>query len=71
MPVTVDIATMTTVERLGLIEQLWDSLSNDAEDLPLTSEQAAELDRRLALQEADPSRNAHWDIVKAKIRQQI
>jgi putative addiction module component (TIGR02574 family) len=43
-----DIATLSTEERLRLIEELWDSLNPAERDaLPLTAEQQEELDRRL------------------------
>lgn len=41
-------------ERLDLIEEVWESLTHEArEDLPLTEEQVAELDRRLELLDRD------------------
>lgn len=44
----IDLRQLTREERLELIEQLWDSLSEDERDsLPLTAEQEQELDRRL------------------------
>ena len=43
----VDTSRLSTAERLQLIEDLWDSLSETPEAVPLTSDQRAELDRRL------------------------
>jgi putative addiction module component (TIGR02574 family) len=43
----VDIQAMTPVERLALIEELWDSLSGHRHAVPLTPAQIEELDRRL------------------------
>jgi putative addiction module component (TIGR02574 family) len=44
----IDVGQLSREERLDLIEQLWDSLSDDERDsLPLTAEQERELDRRL------------------------
>ncbi|CAN5766890.1 hypothetical protein BH23ACT12_BH23ACT12_04890 [soil metagenome] len=41
-------------QRLDLIEEVWESLTHDErEDLPLTNEQVAELDRRLELLDRD------------------
>ena len=39
-----DIKRLTPLERIELAEQLWDSLAE--EDIDLTAEQAAELERR-------------------------
>jgi len=51
-----DIGKLTTEERLQLIEELWESLGpEEREQLPLTSEQQEELDRRLdALEREGP-----------------
>ena len=62
---------MTPAERLGLIEQLWDSLTNDPQTIPLTSEQADELDRRLDLLEKDPDRTAPWSEVSKRLRSRL
>jgi putative addiction module component (TIGR02574 family) len=45
---------LSPAERLELVEELWDSLAEHAEDVPLTDEMRAELDRRLAEHEANP-----------------
>ena len=44
MAVNFDIKHLTPRERIELAEQLWDSLAE--EDIELTPEQAAELERR-------------------------
>jgi putative addiction module component (TIGR02574 family) len=44
----IDVRQLSRDERLDLIEQLWDSLTDRERDsLPLTPEQERELDRRL------------------------
>jgi putative addiction module component (TIGR02574 family) len=56
-------------ERLRLVEDLWDSIAEDAPDeaLPVTPELAAELDRRLAEHEADPGNVVPWEEVRARL----
>src|SRR5206468_200767 len=50
----IDVNQLSRDERLELIEQLWDSLSDQERDsLRLTAEQDAELDRRLDALEKD------------------
>lgn len=50
----IDIAQLSREERLELIEELWESLSDGERDsLPLTREQQLELDRRLDALEHD------------------
>lgn len=48
-----DLGKLTRDERLELLEELWDSLSQEGDTLPLTNEQEAELDRRLDAIEPD------------------
>jgi putative addiction module component (TIGR02574 family) len=47
MATTIDISKLTVEERLQLMDEIWDSLSNKPEAFPLTAAQEAELDRRL------------------------
>jgi putative addiction module component (TIGR02574 family) len=56
-------------ERLRLVEDLWDSIAEDAPDeaLPVTPELAAELDRRLAEHEANPEDVVPWEEVRARL----
>jgi len=56
-------------ERLQLVEDLWDSVAQDAPDeaLPVTPELAAELDRRLAEHDADPGSALAWTEVRERI----
>ncbi len=54
-------------ERLELIETLWDTLSD--EDIPVTPEERALLDARLADLEANPQDQSPWPEVKARLEQ--
>ncbi len=48
-----DLRKLPLEQRVRLVEDLWDSIASDQDALPLTSEQRAELDRRLDAYEAD------------------
>lgn len=50
-----DISNLTTEERLGLLEKLWESFEAHPESLPLTDSQREELDRRIEDMERDGS----------------
>jgi putative addiction module component (TIGR02574 family) len=54
-------------DRLQLIEALWDTLSE--EDIPVTPEERALLDARLADLEANPGDQSPWSEVKARLEQ--
>lgn len=53
-----DIKSLTVDQRLQLVEALWDSLS--PADVPLTTAQERELDRREALHHVHPGRGRPW-----------
>jgi putative addiction module component (TIGR02574 family) len=57
----IDIGRLTPEQRLRLLEQIWDSLSDD--DVPLTVAQREELDRRLDDLEREGPRGIPWDEV--------
>ena len=54
-------------DRLRLIEALWDTLSE--EDIPVTREERALLDARLADLEANPGDQSPWPEVRARLEQ--
>ena len=58
-------------ERINLVEDLWDSIAEDRKALPVTPEQRAELDRRLAAYEIDKNRGRQAADVLADIRRRL
>jgi putative addiction module component (TIGR02574 family) len=60
-----EITLLSPQERLELIEQLWDSLSES--ELPLASAQQAELERRLATFDHDRAQTITWESLKAEL----
>ncbi len=58
-------------ERVKLVEDLWDSIAADQQALPLTTEQRAELDRRLDLYEVDQEPGRLATDVVAEIRRRL
>jgi putative addiction module component (TIGR02574 family) len=60
------IGRLSVPERMRLLEEIWDSIAAKPDNLPLTDEQTAGLDRRLAAYEADPNAGSNWEDVKAR-----
>ncbi len=56
-------------ERLALIEELWESIATTP--VPLTDEQRAELDRRLADHQANPDDVVPWEDVKSSLDRRL
>lgn len=63
-----DILKLSVSERIRLVEEIWDSIARESEALPLTDEQKAELDQRIAEYEADPEEGEPWEVVRERIR---
>ena len=61
----IDIGRLSLDQRLRLLEQLWDSLTD--EEVPLTTAQREELDKRLDDLERDGPRGIPWDDVLSRL----
>jgi len=62
----IDVKALSAEERLNLIEEIWDSL--EADDVPVTEPQKAELDRRIEKMDRDGERGIPWEDVLERIR---
>lgn len=67
----VDIENLNVEERLRLIEELWESLDEDASRIPLTQAQKEELDRRLDEIDEGDDAGIPWDDVLERIRNRL
>ncbi len=55
-------------DRLRLIEEVWDGLSDEDRDPELTDDVKALLDRRLAALDADPANVLTWEQIRQSAR---
>ena len=56
-------------ERIKLAEALWEDITKDGYEPPLTTAQEAELDRRLEEHRNNPHSAIPWEQVKAELAQ--
>jgi putative addiction module component (TIGR02574 family) len=68
---TLGIDRLGTEERLALISELWDSLNVEAQAIPVTDAQEAELQRRLAEHRQNPDDVVSWDDAKASLTKRL
>ena len=68
---TTTLKQLPVADRIKLVEDLWDSIASDQEALPLTSEQSALLDERLAAFEIDGDLGRPAAEVISDIRKQL
>jgi putative addiction module component (TIGR02574 family) len=55
-------------ERILLVEDIWDSITESPEEIPLSESQRNELDQRLKAYKSNPKTGKSWDIVKKRIK---
>ena len=64
-----DFDSLSTAQKILHVQDLWDRIAaSAAEEIELTPAQRADLERRLAEYENDPSGGSSWEDVKARIR---
>lgn len=61
------IFELSVVQRILLVEEIWNSIARHPEAVPLTDDEKAELDKRLNAYHADPHAGTPWDELKAKM----
>ncbi len=66
-----NLRTLPIVERIQLVEDLWDSIAADQVALLMTDEQRTELDRRLDAYELDGIKGRVVSEVIADIRKRL
>ncbi|PZR71996.1 MAG: addiction module protein [Chthoniobacterales bacterium] len=62
-----DLQRLSPSEKLLLVGELWDDLAAHPADVPVTRDQIAELDRRMAAYRKDPTQVTTWEAIKARI----
>ena len=63
-----DVLRLSVPERIQLVEDIWDSIAEMPEEVGLTDEQKAELDRRLDAYHRNPDEGSPWGMVRERIR---
>jgi len=59
---------MSVAQRILIVEEIWDSIAENPDSLPLTHNQKQELDKRLDSYYENPDAGRPWEEVKANIR---
>jgi putative addiction module component (TIGR02574 family) len=59
---------LSVTQRLELIGELWDSIPDSVEALPIPDWHREELERRLAAADADPEAAIPWEEVKRRLQ---
>jgi putative addiction module component (TIGR02574 family) len=62
-----ELRRLSPSEKLALVAELWDDLSAHPENVPVSPEHLAELDRRMAEYRRNPSNVTSWETIKARV----
>jgi putative addiction module component (TIGR02574 family) len=63
-----EITQLSTAERIQLVEDIWDTIAANPEDIRLSEAQTQELDRRLDFYHQNPQAGSPWQDVQQKVR---
>jgi putative addiction module component (TIGR02574 family) len=59
------IDQLSVAQRILLVEDIWDTIADEEQEIPLTEAQRLDLERRVAAYEANPKAGSSWEAVKA------
>ena len=63
-----EIKLLDISERIILVEEIWDSIAEEQENLALSEYEKKILDKRLASLKENPKKLISWSEIKSKIR---
>ncbi len=62
-----EILQLSVAERIQIVEDIWDSISESPENLALSDAEKAELDTRLADYNQNPDEGIEWETLKKNL----
>lgn len=62
-----NILELSVAERLRIVEDIWESIAEDAQELEISDELAAELDRRLEAYKKEPDAGVTWEELNERL----
>jgi len=65
------IRQLSIPDRIALVEEIWNSISLEPGDVPVSEAQLAEARRRLADHDANPSTAIPWDAAEGRLRSKV
>jgi putative addiction module component (TIGR02574 family) len=68
---SVDIKNLSLKEKISLVEDIWDEISNNQNSVDVSDEQKKELDLRLSKYKLNLSESKKWSIVREEIKSKL
>jgi putative addiction module component (TIGR02574 family) len=64
-----EIFQLSVAERIQIVEDIWDSISKNPDELELSEAEKLELDKRLASYKQNPNDGIEWETLKKNLSQ--
>lgn len=62
-----DILELSVAEKIQIVEDIWDSISQNPEQLPVSEAEKLELDKRLESYKQNPNEGIEWETLKKNL----
>jgi len=62
-----EILQLSVAERIQIVEDIWDSISESPDSLELSEAEKAELDKRLESYQKNPNEGIEWEALKKNL----
>ena len=62
-----EILQLSVAERIQIVEDIWDSITESPEELALSETEKLELDKRLASYAENPNEGVEWETLKKNL----
>ena len=62
-----EILQLSVAERIQIVEDIWDSISESPEELALSEAEKLELDKRLERYRENPDEGIQWETLKKNL----
>ncbi len=62
-----DILELSVAEKIQIVEDIWDSISQNPEQLPVSEAEKQELDKRLKNYKQNPNEGIEWETLKKNL----
>jgi putative addiction module component (TIGR02574 family) len=62
-----EILQLSVAERIQIVEDIWDSISESPESLELSEAEKSELDKRLESYQQNPNEGIEWETLKKNL----
>ena len=62
-----EILQLSVAERVQIVEDIWDSIGKNPEELPLSETEKLELDKRLKGYKENPDEGIEWETLKKNL----